>query len=359
MMQSEKQDDYAVPYQVPTELAISSIPSFVRKLYPLSSIDNCTRLPSYADLNYKFDATLETSPKNDKRTFVLKILNWRDSKYLPEIEGQNDLMTFLHDQGLPTQVPLTTRTGKRTILHGFDHPEYKHGTPLYAVRVLNYLPGKPLASPSPVPMAYCNVGKFVGSLSRHLKHFPVSHALRERVFRWDLARVNESRRYLDAVVDSEKLRLLNEVLDLCDSEIIPVLKSLPKMCIHGDLSESNILMDGDGCNVVGLLDFGDVVYSYRVCDIAIALASFYVESKGLDAVPDSFLAGYQSVCSLSSEELGLVHHLTLARMAQVYILTAHMRILQPDNDYLKQYMQPVWDTLSQLWQSSRLRKLQL
>ena len=53
--------------------------------------------------------------------------------------------------------------------------------------------------------------------------------------------------------------------------------------IHGDLNDYNVLVGGDGDvesrdqRVTGIVDFGDMVHSYRVGDLAIAIA--YVDAR--------------------------------------------------------------------------------
>jgi Ser/Thr protein kinase RdoA (MazF antagonist) len=41
--------------------------------------------------------------------------------------------------------------------------------------------------------------------------------------------------------------------------------------LQGDFNDSNIILD-DSCNVSAVVDFGDSVVSWRICDVAIAMA---------------------------------------------------------------------------------------
>ena len=52
--------------------------------------------------------------------------------------------------------------------------------------------------------------------------------------------------------------------------------------IHDDLNDYNVLVAGsvasaDGARVTGIVDFGDMVHSYRVADLAIAGA--YIDAR--------------------------------------------------------------------------------
>ena len=342
-------DDYGVPFLTPL-IDLAQLPAIVHELFPLSSIDRFSRLPSYMDLNFKFDAKFENASVESQ--FVLKILNWTDSKHLGNIEGQNDLMTFLHDQGLPVSAPLKSRMGQRTVLRGFDHPDYRErdSPPKYAVRIFPFLPGRLLKVLAPQPDVYFQVGKFAGMLTKCLEKFPSNRALQERVDRWDLAHLSKSWQFLDPLktTDPEKWRKLSRILDEFESDIYPLLVTLPKAYIHGDLSDSNLIMDDR--DVAGLLDFGDAVYSYRVCEIGIAIAKILLREDGDKiSLSASWLAGFRTRYPVSENELSLIFPLALGRLAQIYILTrAQVEKLTSENDYLQQLIQPAWDAICQL-----------
>ena len=50
----------------------------------------------------------------------------------------------------------------------------------------------------------------------------------------------------------------------------PVL--LPRQLVHGDINSGNVLFDGDPPRVSGIIDFGDMVHSYLVGEVAVAAA---------------------------------------------------------------------------------------
>ena len=50
---------------------------------------------------------------------------------------------------------------------------------------------------------------------------------------------------------------------------VPALDHLPHQVIHNDANEHNVLVADDGA-VTGLIDFGDVVWTARVCGLAVA-----------------------------------------------------------------------------------------
>ena len=49
--------------------------------------------------------------------------------------------------------------------------------------------------------------------------------------------------------------------------------------IHGDANDYNILVDAAGARVTSILDFGDMVHTATVCDLAIALAYVMLDKQ--------------------------------------------------------------------------------
>jgi hydroxylysine kinase len=57
----------------------------------------------------------------------------------------------------------------------------------------------------------------------------------------------------------------------------PALARLPRQVIHGDFNPHNLLADpGNPTRLTGILDFGDMTLSHRICDLAVA-ASYLID----------------------------------------------------------------------------------
>jgi Ser/Thr protein kinase RdoA (MazF antagonist) len=72
-------------------------------------------------------------------------------------------------------------------------------------------------------------------------------------------------------LDEPKRAVAKEVFDRYAEEVAPRLAALPHQVIHNDANEQNVLVDDAG-RLSGLVDFGDVVWSARVCGLAVAAA---------------------------------------------------------------------------------------
>lgn len=165
------------------------------------------------------------------------------------------------------------------------------------IRLLSWLDGRPWAQ---APGDLTELGRTVARVDRALASF--EHPLMRRPHRWNL----------ENAVDG--------------------LGHLPHQVIHNDANEHNVLVAPDGS--IRLIDFGDVVWSARVCGLAIAGA--YAMQGQLDparaVVP--LVRGYHEVTPLREDELAVLFELMIARLRMSVAMAARQHAAAPDNDYL-------------------------
>jgi hydroxylysine kinase len=92
--------------------------------------------------------------------------------------------------------------------------------------------------------------------------------------------------------------------------------------VHNDFNPHNILVDArDADRITGVYDFGDLVRTQLVNDVAIGAA--YLIPVGADPLqfPMAFVAGYHSVTPLQRLELRLLPNLMAARLTMSVAIT--------------------------------------
>lgn len=272
-----------------------------------------TRLPSERDQNF-----LVTDDSGQQ--FVLKIANPSESRAF--LEAQNAVMDYLSER-----VPFCQRViGEITEVEG------------RLARLVTYLPGVPLAEIKPhTPGLLHDLGQKLGQLSRALADFdcPAVH----RDFQWDLANGNRIINQYASLIEDADLRTL--VLK-CRYEPETELR---RSVIHGDANDYNVLVDPESMTVSGLIDFGDMVYSYTVGDLAIALA-YVVLGEG---EPRDVIVGYTNEFGLLEEEREALWPLVRLRLAMSVCLAAHQRRLHPENEYLGISQRAIEKTLPRIF----------
>jgi Ser/Thr protein kinase RdoA (MazF antagonist) len=138
--------------------------------------------------------------------------------------------------------------------------------------------------------------------------------------------------------------------------VTPLSQTLRAQVIHGDMNDQNVLVSEEGREdeAIGLLDFGDMVRSWRVADPAIACAYLVIQLHYEDRAPGigeviracaTLLAGFASAAPLDEDEWSVLPALVLARIATSLVFGAYSAALDPGNLYLSLTHAPGWRAL--------------
>jgi len=269
-------------------------------------------LPSERDQNF-----LLTTGSGEK--FVLKISNALEKPAF--IEAQNAVLQHLATRVSFCQRLVASSSGKEIVKvtneNGVTH----------LTRVVNFLPGVPLAQVQPhTPELLEDLGRKIGQLRHALADF--DHPAVHRDFHWDLA--NGTRiidEYAGFITDPELRKLVLRVRWRINPE-------LERSVIHGDLNDYNVLVDPETKTVTGLIDFGDMVYSCTIGELAIAIAYVILDKPTFEAA-GHVLHAYVSECGLIREEIEELWPLIFLRLGMSVCLAAYQLQQQPDNEYLR------------------------
>ena len=325
-----------------------SVTSLAEKLFGIRA--RAIPLPSERDQNFLLTCethtrvTLADAPASGEK-LIFKIANALEDRAL--LEAQNAALAHLTTRlsFCPLIVPnlsgeLISQTQSTT---GATH----------FVRVATYLPGTPLAEVSShSPELLHDLGRKLGQLDRELRTF--DHPAIHRNFHWDLANGSRVIRDYNGLIADQKLR---ELVHLCagsfETSVGPLLPELRRSVIHGDANDHNILVSGTDVNernrtVVGLIDFGDMVHSFTVGDLAVAIAYVVLERKDPLKAAMQVVAGYHQEHQLEEEEFEALYGLVLMRLCMSACLAAHQHQQLPDNDYLEISQRAIRDSLPAL-----------
>ena len=283
---------------------------------------SASELPSERDQNF-----LLTAAGGEK--FVLKIANVFEEREV--LEAQNAMMKHLaeHVSFSPRVVAAVSGEEIVTVEARF-------------VRTLTYLPGKPLATiASQSPELLRDFGRKLGRLGSALVGF--DHPAAHRAFYWDLAKGAQIVNEFGTQINTDWLRemVTGYAKDLCLS-----VEKLRKSVIHGDANDYNVLVERD--EVVGLIDFGDMVYSYTVGELAIALAYVVLGKDDPYAAAAPVIEGYTSQFPLTKDEAEALWPLVRLRLCMSVCIAAHQQAQQPGNAYLGVSQSLIAETLPRL-----------
>lgn len=204
----------------------------------------------------------------------------------------------------------------------------------HTIRLLTWLPGIPLSRIEPRPDLATQLGSTLATLGRCLQD--LTHSASDYPLLWDIKQAGRLIPLLEHVRDKllrNKCRLqLEKFVDLIE----PRLHDCRSQIIHNDLNWGNVLADGKrNDRIVGIIDFGDMVKSPLVIDIAVACA--YLCKTGDEPLADvhEFLRGYHEVTPILPGEFELLPELMLMRNVQTIVIANWRACQYPENrEYL-------------------------
>ncbi|XP_047036807.1 hydroxylysine kinase [Helicoverpa zea] len=306
----------------------------VERLYGISVLE-LTELNGYDDKNYKIaeDPNVKNPliTSHSEHGYVLKIMNSMDSQDVGVVEAQNEIMNFLGTRNITCPKPIRN-------VYGHLHSIETIGGKRHAVRLLEYVPGDLLKGVPHSEALFYQLGEFVANLDNKLQNFNHS-GLVSREHMWMLTKVPELDKFKYVIKDAEKLDLAEEVIEEFKYAVVPRLDELEKGVIHGDVNEMNILVglkpggSKTDYRITGIIDFGDIQYSYYVFELAITM-TYMMLITGDPRVGGYVLAGYTVNRRLPDEEYRLLKTLVSARLVQSLILGAYTLEQDPNNTYV-------------------------
>ena len=295
-----------------------------------------TELPSERDRNFRVDAGAEGM-------WVLKVANALESREV--LEAQAETASRAAYGGVPV-------AGVRRSLAGDEITEVDG----HLVRLMEHLPGVLLADVAPGSSALRrDLGATLGRLARSLDGF--DHPQTHREFHWDVVRatevIDETRH---AVSDPQRLALLDHVHERMTSYVVPRLPALRTSVIHGDANDHNVLVESgdprDPANrftrVCGLIDFGDLVHSVVVAEVAVAAAYHALATDDPIGALCDITAGFHAEHALTEGDLEVLWDLMLARLALSGAHAAVQSAQRPDDPYLFLDEGSAWQALTLL-----------
>ena len=292
-------------------------------------------LPGEHDQNFYLETSLG-------ETFVLKIAHAGEA--FEVLDLQNKTLEHLAVHAPSLVVPRVQHTVEGdTIVDIKDADDA-----LYRMRLLSYIPGKVLADTAPHTSELLRqLGQTLGDLDLALQGF--THPTARRVLKWDLQQASWIGDYLHCIARPERRALVADYLAQFTTQVEPVLSTLRTSVIHNDINDYNIVVQRRGAELsLGLLDFGDMLWTQTIHELAIAAAYVMLGKPDPLAAAARLIAGYHTAFPLSVPELEVLYPLICTRLCVSVTNSAYQRQVAPDNAYLLISEQPAWALLEQL-----------
>ncbi|MBI4401702.1 MAG: aminotransferase class III-fold pyridoxal phosphate-dependent enzyme [Nitrospirae bacterium] len=299
-------------------------------------------LPSERDQNF----LLETGSGPE---FVLKIANSAEARGV--LEAQNAVLEHLARQAPSLQCPRVRATTTGETIGMVRRPDVS----VHFVRLLTYVPGHLLVEVSPHPPDLLHsLGAFFGRLDQALASF--GHPALKRKLHWDLKHASDVvARHLEHLATPHQRALVQRFAERFRERVEPALPRLGASVIHNDGNDYNVLVTGirsRGGEVTGVVDFGDLIETHTVFELAVCTAYAILGKNDPVAAAAQVVGGYHRVNPLTEQELELLYDLVAMRLCTSVAMSALQKKRHPDNAYLTVSEGPAWAALERLAQVS-------
>ena len=254
--------------------------------------------------------------------YVLRIANPAEPAKVADFRAATLQHIERNARSLPVPRIRLTHSGERGFeLHGVDGRRLG--------QLVSYLPGTPVAALGDGTRQSHHLGKVAARMALALEGF--DHPGSRHALLWDIGQAAQALKYVHHTSTPEHKAAVSRVLTTFREQVAPALAGLRAQVIHNDLNPHNILTSEDGKEVVGIIDFGDIVHSALVNDIAVACSYLMRDaSDPLGPVCD-FLTAYCRILPLEERELRLLPELIATRLALTVIITNWRVSLHPEN----------------------------
>lgn len=311
-------------------LTVAEAKQVAQQLYGIQGAT--TKLPGEYDSNFHLKAS-------DGNQFILKISHPQEAIAMVEMQNAalNWIQAATHTLRCPTLHP--TVNG-HTVASEADR----------LVRLFNYVPGKLFSEIKfHSPALLTSLGEQLGHLTQTLIHF--KHPAAKRQHKWDMQQSGWALQQVQQINDASDREMVSHYLTRFNSHAAVQLPTLRQSVIHGDLNDYNILVT---CNalgddkVSGFIDFGDLVETATLCELAIALAYVMLDKPDPLAAAQLVIQGFHDVYPLQENEVAILFDLICQRLCMSVINSAIRKQEHPNNHYLTISEAPAWELLKKL-----------
>jgi len=296
-------------------------------------------LVSYADQNIYLKAA-------NGSEYVLKIMNDHTDKNILRV--QNAAKLFLHEKIEDFETP-------RVFLNtqGEDITEIKDekGNNYY-MRLLSWVKGNLWENIIPPSLELCEeLGQKLAKMSLLLQDFSPPCAFPKKdTFRWDASDVlwvNEKFHNIDNDANRE---ILIHFWRYYKDNIFPNLAELREGIIQNDANTFNLLVGQtqNRLKVAGIIDFGEMMKSKIVCELAVCCAYICMKNENPLAIAAAIIKGYHAILPLNEFEMQSVFPLMANRVmiSVTYSAINHKNGLE--GEYLYASEKAGWELLKKM-----------
>ena len=233
--------------------------------------------------------------KTKKEAFIFKTYPFNISNF-ELIEAENNALIFLEqstDLHTPRPIPFSDGSFTKNIeLEG----------QMLTCRFLSFLDGEFMGDSVFTKQMASSLGRFLAHINLALFKFD-NPVIRARKCEWDIQQVLLNRKYIDEIPEVSKQNLVRYFMLQFEQKVVPISSELRMNYIHSDANEWNVLLNEN--EVTGLIDFGDMVYSPLINELATALTYICYDKESYFQCILPLVSAYHKIIPLEKKEISI------------------------------------------------------
>ena len=271
--------------------------------------------------------------------FVIKIANSAEDPAVIDMQ----LKALEHISVVDPELPVPKISLSRNGL-AIEQIRAENGTK-HSIRILSYLPGSPPKHDPSEQELLRPIGSCLARLAWDLRGF--FHPIANYELLWDLKHTSKLRPLLAHINDPNHRKLAKYFLDRFDQNVLPQLPKLRAQIVHNDFVPDNILVAmNDPGRVVGIVDFGDMIHTALIIDLATSIARMIDGQADPVGAAREVILGYHEIIPLEDPELRILYDLIAARLTMLNVIASWRVMIHPYNkDYIIGGIERTWSTL--------------
>ncbi len=292
------------------------------------------RLPSERDLPV-------VATRADGTKAILRISNADTNE--EDLDFQVKALDHIHSVDPTLPIPRTARSVRGNQIEQTT----TSGQVPHFVTATSFLPGDVLEDHLHLSTSALrrNLGSIMARVDLALRGF--FHPAAWRAHPWSIMSAPGLKPLTRHISDPGSRQLVETILTRFENETIPLTRSMRHQVVHQDAHVGNLLVDRQQPDrIVGLIDFGDMVYAPLVAELAVAADPDH-PGEVLESIAD-IIAGFDRVTPLEEAEIWALPDMILTRLAITLVLSAARKNHFPDEGEFLANEDAQWSYLQEL-----------
>ncbi|MEA1898687.1 MAG: aminotransferase class III-fold pyridoxal phosphate-dependent enzyme [Bacteroidota bacterium] len=287
----------------------------INKYYSFHAI-KIEKLNGYENVNYQITCK--------EKSYVFKTYPW-SSELFDEVTAETDILNTLNSS-LEGKFPVPVKNANNKYV---EKVELDGGMKI--IRMLSYIEGELLAKVEHNRKLFASFGTFLASMDKELSGCN-NYIIRSKQFKWDIQYFQLNKKYIKDLPDAQDRKVVEYFFQQFDELVLPVLPDLRRSIIHNDANDFNVVVKDN--EVCGIFDFGDMVYTPLINELAIAIAYALLDKENPIEYASYIIKAYHKILPLESREIDILYYLIASRLCTSAINSAYHTKQDPGNNYI-------------------------